>query len=73
LLAFLLRSRHIRLKVIVIKNYLFQIDEIVNQVDEERTHLATNREIVERVLNVAKALNIRPYTHKETRELLGVA
>jgi 3-keto-5-aminohexanoate cleavage enzyme len=40
--------------------------------DEERTHVATNRELVERVLSIAKALGQTPYTHRETRQILGV-
>jgi 3-keto-5-aminohexanoate cleavage enzyme len=40
--------------------------------DNERTRLATNRELVERVLLVAKTLGREPYTHAETRKLLGV-
>lgn len=40
--------------------------------DEERTHLATNRELVERVLLVAKTLGRTPYSHREARQVLGV-
>ncbi len=40
--------------------------------DEERTRLATNREMVERILIIANALGRTPYTHKEAREVLGV-
>ena len=40
--------------------------------DEKRTKLATNRELVERILVIAKAMGITPYTHKEAREILGV-
>lgn len=40
--------------------------------DEERTHLATNRELVERILDIAKALGRIPYTHKEVRGVLGL-
>jgi uncharacterized protein (DUF849 family) len=38
--------------------------------DEDRTHLATNRELVKRVLLVANALGIQPYSHQELREIL---
>jgi len=38
--------------------------------DPERTKLATNRELVERTLNIARALGREPYTRKETRDLL---
>lgn len=41
--------------------------------DEARTRLATNRDLVERVLVVAKALGKRPWTHVEARERLGAA
>jgi 3-keto-5-aminohexanoate cleavage enzyme len=40
--------------------------------DDDRTRLATNRELVERVLSIAKALGRTPYTQSEARELLGV-
>ncbi len=40
--------------------------------DEERTRLATNRDQVERILAIARALGLTPYTHKEAREVLGV-
>jgi len=40
--------------------------------DEERTRLAGNRDIIERLLYVAKALGLTPYTHKEARQVLGL-
>jgi len=40
--------------------------------DEERTRLATNSELVERTLLVAKALGQTPYTNLEAREVLGI-
>jgi uncharacterized protein (DUF849 family) len=40
--------------------------------DEARTRLASNRDLVERVLGIAKALGREPYTQKETRDLLEV-
>jgi 3-oxoadipate:acetyl-CoA acetyltransferase len=40
--------------------------------DEDRTRLASNRDIVERVLQVAKTLGLTPYTHTEAREVLGL-
>ncbi len=40
--------------------------------DKDRTKLATNRELVERLLIIAKAMGKTPYTHKEAREVLGV-
>jgi len=40
--------------------------------DRERTHLALNRELIERILVVAKAMGRRPYSHKEARKVLGV-
>jgi 3-keto-5-aminohexanoate cleavage enzyme len=41
--------------------------------DEERTRLATNRMLIERILDIAKSLGLNPYTNKEARELLGVS
>lgn len=38
--------------------------------DAERTQMATNRDLVERILAIAKALGREPYTHQETRKLL---
>ena len=40
--------------------------------DRDRTKHATNRELVERILVIAEAMGKTPYTHKETREILGV-
>lgn len=40
--------------------------------DDERTHLATNLELVERILDISKALGRIPYTHKEVRGVLGL-
>lgn len=40
--------------------------------DENRVHLTTNREQVERILVIAKALGRIPYSHKEARSVLGV-
>jgi 3-keto-5-aminohexanoate cleavage enzyme len=39
--------------------------------DDERKHLATNSQLVERLAGVAKALGKEPYTLKEAREILG--
>lgn len=38
--------------------------------DRKRSHLALNRELIERILVVAKALGRKPYSHKEAREIL---
>lgn len=38
--------------------------------DRKRSHLALNRELIERILVVAKALGRKPYSHKEAREVL---
>ena len=38
--------------------------------DENRTHLATNRELIERVLLVASTLGIQPYSHQDLRKIL---
>lgn len=40
--------------------------------DKKRTRLATNRDVVKRVIDIAKVLGYTPYTHKEARKLLGV-
>jgi uncharacterized protein (DUF849 family) len=40
--------------------------------DVDRTRLATNRDLVERIVLIAKTLNFRPYTQQEAREVLGV-
>jgi len=40
--------------------------------DEERKKLATNRMYIERILKISKALELEPYTQKETRKILGL-
>jgi 3-keto-5-aminohexanoate cleavage enzyme len=40
--------------------------------DAERTRLATNRELVERIISIAEHLGCKPYTPNEVRELLGL-
>jgi len=40
--------------------------------DEERTRLASNRDLIERVITIAKAMGREPYTAKEAREVLEV-
>ncbi|MFQ5835784.1 MAG: 3-keto-5-aminohexanoate cleavage protein [bacterium] len=40
--------------------------------DEERTRLASNRDLIERILDIAKSMGRRPYTQRETRRLLGL-
>jgi uncharacterized protein (DUF849 family) len=40
--------------------------------DEERTHLATNTDLVKRICKIAETLGRTPYTHKKARERLGV-
>ncbi|MBT4511463.1 MAG: 3-keto-5-aminohexanoate cleavage protein [Chloroflexi bacterium] len=40
--------------------------------DAERKRLATNRELIERIVQVAKALECIPYSHKEVRQVLGL-
>ena len=39
--------------------------------DDERKHLATNSQLVERLADIAKVLGKEPYTAKEAREILG--
>jgi 3-keto-5-aminohexanoate cleavage enzyme len=41
--------------------------------DDEREHLATNSQLIERLAGIAKALGKEPYTQKEAREILGCA
>lgn len=38
--------------------------------DVERTSLATNRDLVERIVSIAKSMGLEPYMPKEARELL---
>jgi uncharacterized protein (DUF849 family) len=38
--------------------------------DEERTRLASNRDLIERILTISKALGRQPYTQTEARRLL---
>jgi len=40
--------------------------------DDKRTHLAANKELLQRLLVVAKTLDLTPYTHLEAREVLGL-
>ena len=40
--------------------------------DTDRTRLATNHDLVERVVSIAKGLGYSPYTAKEARGLLGL-
>jgi uncharacterized protein (DUF849 family) len=40
--------------------------------DDERTRLATNTDLVGRVVAIAEALGHRPYSHTEARQVLGV-
>lgn len=40
--------------------------------DLERTKLATNYELVERVVSMARAMGCTPYTHSETKNILGI-
>ncbi|MFH1783702.1 MAG: 3-keto-5-aminohexanoate cleavage protein [bacterium] len=39
--------------------------------DTDKTILTTNRELVQRILDIAKALRREPYSHKEARQILG--
>jgi len=39
--------------------------------DNERTRLATNIELVQRILVVAQAMGRTPYSQKEARTILG--
>jgi 3-keto-5-aminohexanoate cleavage enzyme len=41
--------------------------------DSDRRRLATNRDLLERILGIAKALGRTPYSHREAREVLGLS
>jgi uncharacterized protein (DUF849 family) len=41
--------------------------------DDDRKHLATNKELVERLAGIARVLGKEPYTPKEARNILGCA
>jgi uncharacterized protein (DUF849 family) len=41
--------------------------------DEERTKLATNRVLIERIVEIAKSFGLKPYTNREARKILGVS
>jgi uncharacterized protein (DUF849 family) len=38
--------------------------------DVERTRLATNRDLVERIVSISRAMGLVPFTPKEARDLL---
>jgi uncharacterized protein (DUF849 family) len=40
--------------------------------NEERTRLASNRDLVERILLIAEAMGLEPYTQSEARKVLGL-
>ena len=40
--------------------------------DDKKTQLTTNKQLIERILLIAKTLGYAPYSHKEAREVLGV-
>ncbi len=40
--------------------------------DADRTRLASNYELVERVVNIAAVMGVRPYTPVECREILSL-
>ena len=40
--------------------------------ETERAQLASNGNLVRRIVSIAKALGFRPYTHKDTRKVLGL-
>ncbi len=41
--------------------------------DHDRTKLATNIELIKRILSIAAAVGRTPYSHREARKLLGMA
>jgi uncharacterized protein (DUF849 family) len=40
--------------------------------DEKRTVLASNRDLLKRILDIASAIELKPYSQKEAREILGL-
>lgn len=40
--------------------------------DQDRTRLASNSDLVKRIMNIASDLGLRPYTPKEARKVLGL-
>mgnify|MGYP001587815974 FL=1 len=40
--------------------------------DDEKTQLASNSDLIKRILSIAKAMGRTPYSHKEVRKVLGV-
>src|SRR3989338_6937868 len=40
--------------------------------DNEKTQLASNSDLIRRILDIAKAMGRAPYSHKEVRKVLGV-
>jgi uncharacterized protein (DUF849 family) len=40
--------------------------------DEERTRLASNSDLIERILTIAEAMGRTPYSSKEARVVLGI-
>ena len=40
--------------------------------DTDRTRLATNRDLVEKIILISRTLGCRPFTPKEARAILGL-
>jgi uncharacterized protein (DUF849 family) len=40
--------------------------------DEDRTTLASNRDLIERVLTIAAVMDREPYSAKEARSVFGI-
>jgi uncharacterized protein (DUF849 family) len=40
--------------------------------DEERTRLASNRDLIERILTIAKTMGREPYSAKEARSVFDI-
>ena len=40
--------------------------------DDEKTQLASNSDLMKRIMGIAKAMGRTPYSHKEARKILGV-
>jgi uncharacterized protein (DUF849 family) len=41
--------------------------------DEERSHLASNRELLQRITSIAERMDLLPYSHREARDRLGLS
>lgn len=40
--------------------------------DRQRTQLASNHQLIRRIVHIAAAMDLKPYSHKDARKILGV-